>query len=356
MGILAMIFEKGKKGEGIPNVILAVATKGGIIKGSVAVLKTIQTAISIGTGGAGGKEGPIVQIGAAIGSGFGQFLNLSSDRLRILVGCGAAAGLSAAARDEAELQRSVRSGVGRRRTARSTQRHARPRSPVGVDRPARPRMRRRRPRVGIRVPAAARRRSDASRREGHHPPPGLRSLHNGTEGQVLEDSRPLGPRQGLQDSTRSRSLAAVAGSAPCVEHARPPPRLGTGDRSLPVRRADRSRAPIHLGEPHPGRSRLSALRQTPQAQVRPPGLAAVLPRHLHGLVGRSAGGATGTGQPRPTHGKVPRLLLPPPTVSCARSRTLLATALPSRRPGRRDAPVGRGPPTTPLGDRIRTPS
>jgi CIC family chloride channel protein len=96
VGILAMIFEKGKKGEGIPNVILAVATKGGIIKGSVAVLKTIQTAISIGTGGAGGKEGPIVQIGAAIGSGFGQFLNLSSDRLRILVGCGAAAGLSAA--------------------------------------------------------------------------------------------------------------------------------------------------------------------------------------------------------------------------------------------------------------------
>ncbi|MBK7867422.1 MAG: chloride channel protein [Ignavibacteriales bacterium] len=96
VGILAMIFEKGKKGEGIPNVILAVATKGGIIKGSVAVLKTIQTAISIGTGGAGGKEGPIVQIGAAIGSGFGQCLNLSSDRLRILVGCGAAAGLSAA--------------------------------------------------------------------------------------------------------------------------------------------------------------------------------------------------------------------------------------------------------------------
>lgn len=91
-----MIFEKGQKGEGIPNVILAVATKGGIIKGSVAVLKTIQTAVSIGTGGAGGKEGPIVHIGAAIGSVFGQSLNLSSDRLRILVGCGAAAGLSAA--------------------------------------------------------------------------------------------------------------------------------------------------------------------------------------------------------------------------------------------------------------------
>lgn len=96
VGILAHVFEKGKKGEGIPSVILAVATKGGIIKGSVALLKTAQTAISIGTGGAGGKEGPIVQIGAAIGSWFGQTLNLSSDRLKILVGCGAAAGLSAA--------------------------------------------------------------------------------------------------------------------------------------------------------------------------------------------------------------------------------------------------------------------
>lgn len=47
-------------------------------------LKTIQTAISIGQVVPAGKEGPIVQIGAAIGSGFGQFLNLSSDRLRIL--------------------------------------------------------------------------------------------------------------------------------------------------------------------------------------------------------------------------------------------------------------------------------
>lgn len=96
VGILAHIFEKGKKGEGIPSVILAVATKGGIINRNVAILKTAQTAISIGTGGAGGKEGPIVQIGAAIGSWFGQVLNLSSDRLKILVGCGAAAGLSAA--------------------------------------------------------------------------------------------------------------------------------------------------------------------------------------------------------------------------------------------------------------------
>ncbi len=96
VGLLSHFFEKGQKGEGIPNVIDAVSTKGGVIKGSVAVKKIIGSALSIGSGGAGGKEGPIVQIGSAIASAFGQFLHLSPDRLKILVGCGAAAGLSAA--------------------------------------------------------------------------------------------------------------------------------------------------------------------------------------------------------------------------------------------------------------------
>ncbi|MBE2279805.1 MAG: chloride channel protein [Ignavibacteriaceae bacterium] len=96
VGLLANKFEKGRKGEGIPSVIDAIVSKGGVIGGNVAILKTSQAALSIGTGGAGGKEGPIVQIGAAIGSFFGQLLSLSPDRLKILVGCGAAAGLSAA--------------------------------------------------------------------------------------------------------------------------------------------------------------------------------------------------------------------------------------------------------------------
>lgn len=96
VGVIAHYFEGGKKGEGIPSVIDSVASKGGIMKGNVAVLKTVDSALSIGTGGAGGKEGPIVQIGAAIGSAFGQYLSTSTDRLKILVGCGAAAGLSAA--------------------------------------------------------------------------------------------------------------------------------------------------------------------------------------------------------------------------------------------------------------------
>lgn len=94
--MIAKQFEKSPPIEGIPSVIDSVATKGGIIKGRVAVLKTILNALSIGTGGAGGKEGPIVQIGASIGSAFGQYLSSSPERLKILVGCGAAAGLSAA--------------------------------------------------------------------------------------------------------------------------------------------------------------------------------------------------------------------------------------------------------------------
>lgn len=96
VGIISHYFEKGEKGEGIPNVITAVASKGGVIRGSIAIKKIVGSALSIGTGGAGGKEGPIVQIGASIASSFGRFLNLSQDRLKILVGCGAAAGLSAA--------------------------------------------------------------------------------------------------------------------------------------------------------------------------------------------------------------------------------------------------------------------
>ncbi len=96
VGLLSYFFEKGEEGEGIPNVIDAVASKGGVINGYIAIKKTIGAALSIGTGGAGGKEGPIVQIGASIASAFGRLFHLSQDRLRILVGCGAAAGLSAA--------------------------------------------------------------------------------------------------------------------------------------------------------------------------------------------------------------------------------------------------------------------
>ncbi|MEA2014817.1 MAG: chloride channel protein [Thermodesulfobacteriota bacterium] len=73
----------------------AVALKGGIIRKRVVLIKSLASAICIGTGGSAGREGPIVQIGSAIGSSFGQIMKVSADRMRTLVGCGAAAGIAA---------------------------------------------------------------------------------------------------------------------------------------------------------------------------------------------------------------------------------------------------------------------
>lgn len=82
------------RGHGVTEVINAVARLGGIIRPRVAVVKTLASAICIGSGGSAGREGPIVQIGSAIGSTVGQFFGMSSERVRVLVGCGAAAGIS----------------------------------------------------------------------------------------------------------------------------------------------------------------------------------------------------------------------------------------------------------------------
>ncbi len=95
VGPLVYFFAREAKGHGVPEVMEAVALKGGVIRKRVVFVKTIASAISIGTGGSVGREGPIVQIGSAIGSTIGQALNVSGDRMRALVGCGAAAGIAA---------------------------------------------------------------------------------------------------------------------------------------------------------------------------------------------------------------------------------------------------------------------
>ncbi|MFX0139140.1 MAG: chloride channel protein, partial [Candidatus Hodarchaeota archaeon] len=78
-----------------PEVIQAVALKNGVIRPRVVLVKSIASAITIGTGGSVGREGPIVQIGSALGSTIGQWLKVSPERLKVLVGCGAAAGIAA---------------------------------------------------------------------------------------------------------------------------------------------------------------------------------------------------------------------------------------------------------------------
>ncbi len=95
VGLISHFFGKEAKGHGVPSVIESVANRGGFIRPRVSIVTSITASTTIGSGGSAGKEGPIVQIGAAIGSTVGQLFGVSSERLRILVGTGAAAGLAA---------------------------------------------------------------------------------------------------------------------------------------------------------------------------------------------------------------------------------------------------------------------
>jgi CIC family chloride channel protein len=95
VGPLVYFFAREAKGHGVPEVMEAVALKLGVIRKRVVFIKSLVSAISISTGGSVGREGPIVQIGSAIGSAVGQLLKMSGDRVRTLVGCGAAAGIAA---------------------------------------------------------------------------------------------------------------------------------------------------------------------------------------------------------------------------------------------------------------------
>ena len=96
VGPLIYFFAPEAKGHGVPEVMQAILLKGGIIRARVALIKAVASAISIGTGGSVGREGPIIQIGSSLGSTIGQFFRVPSSRLKTLVGCGAAAGIAAA--------------------------------------------------------------------------------------------------------------------------------------------------------------------------------------------------------------------------------------------------------------------
>jgi CIC family chloride channel protein len=95
IGCITRWFAKETKGHGVPEVMEAVALKHGFIRPRVVVGKALASGICIASGGSVGREGPIVQIGAAIGSTVGQVLNVGQRRMRTLAGCGAAAGIAA---------------------------------------------------------------------------------------------------------------------------------------------------------------------------------------------------------------------------------------------------------------------
>lgn len=95
VGPLIYFFAREAKGLGVPEVMLAVAQKGGRIRPIVVVIKSLATAICIGSGGSAGRVGPTVLIGSTLGSAWGQLFRMSDTRMRILVACGAAAGVAA---------------------------------------------------------------------------------------------------------------------------------------------------------------------------------------------------------------------------------------------------------------------
>ncbi|MBW2124014.1 MAG: chloride channel protein, partial [Deltaproteobacteria bacterium] len=95
IGPIVIYFASEAKGHGVPEVMESIVLRGGAIRPRVMIAKITASAVCIGSGGSVGREGPIVQIGSAIGSAFGQALKVTGSRLRTLVACGTAAGIAA---------------------------------------------------------------------------------------------------------------------------------------------------------------------------------------------------------------------------------------------------------------------
>ncbi|TDU83269.1 CIC family chloride channel protein [Kribbella voronezhensis] len=94
-GPLLHFFAREARGHGVPEVMYAVRHRGARIAPQVAGVKALASALCIGGGGSVGREGPIVQIGSALGSTAGRLARVAEPRLRVLVACGAAGGIAA---------------------------------------------------------------------------------------------------------------------------------------------------------------------------------------------------------------------------------------------------------------------
>ena len=95
VGFMAKYGSSKIKGHGIPEAMEAVMVSRSRIAPRVAILKPISAAIAIGTGGPFGAEGPIIQTGGAVGSLVGQLFHTTASERKVLLACGAAAGMSA---------------------------------------------------------------------------------------------------------------------------------------------------------------------------------------------------------------------------------------------------------------------
>ena len=95
VGFMAKYGSSKIKGHGIPEAMEAVLVNRSRIEPRVAILKPISAAVAIGTGGPFGAEGPIIQTGGALGSLVGQLFHTTASERKVLLACGAAAGMSA---------------------------------------------------------------------------------------------------------------------------------------------------------------------------------------------------------------------------------------------------------------------
>src|SRR6476660_6193055 len=95
IGVMARYGSERIRGHGIPEAIEAILINGSRVEPKVALLKPISSAISIGSGGPFGAEGPIIMTGGAVGSLIAQFVHLTSAERKTLLVAGAAAGMAA---------------------------------------------------------------------------------------------------------------------------------------------------------------------------------------------------------------------------------------------------------------------
>ena len=95
VGLMALYGHRAIRGHGIPEAMEQILTNNSKIRPSITYLKPLSSAISIGTGGPFGAEGPIIATGGAFGSTIGQLLRISSHERKILLTSGATAGMSA---------------------------------------------------------------------------------------------------------------------------------------------------------------------------------------------------------------------------------------------------------------------
>ncbi|WP_245549606.1 chloride channel protein [Maridesulfovibrio hydrothermalis] len=94
-GVIITRWAPEAKGPGVPEVIKAIAVRGGVIRHRITFLKALVTSILIGCGASVGREGPVVQIGASLGSSAARIFRLDKSMLPVCVAAGAAAGISA---------------------------------------------------------------------------------------------------------------------------------------------------------------------------------------------------------------------------------------------------------------------